>query len=46
MLPFGRFEPHRLMEPLDVRQLRRLGLVAIGHAFHVELDVSVVAFYR
>src|SRR6266511_3820142 len=31
-LPFDQFEPHRLAEPLDVRHLRRIGLVAIGRA--------------
>ena len=44
-LPFDRFEPHRLMEPLDVRHLRRLGLVAIGRAFHADPAVSVVGLY-
>jgi hypothetical protein len=44
-LPFDRFEPHRLTAPLDVRQLRRLGLVAIGRAFHADLAVSVVGLY-
>jgi hypothetical protein len=42
-LPFDRFEPHRLSEPLDVRCLRRFGLVAIGRAFHADLAVSAVA---
>ena len=44
-LPFARFEPYRLTEPLDVRQLRRIGLVAIGRAFHADLAVSVVGLY-
>jgi hypothetical protein len=44
-LPFGQFEPYRLTEPLDVRHLRRLGLVAIGRAFHADLAVSAVGFY-
>jgi hypothetical protein len=44
-LPFDRFEPHRLMEPLDLRHLRRLGLVAIGRAFHADLAVGVVGLY-
>jgi hypothetical protein len=44
-LPFDRFEPHRLTVPLDVRHLRRLGLVAIGRAFHADLAISVVGFY-
>ncbi len=44
-LPFDRFEPHRLTAPLDVRHLRRLGLVAIGRAFHADLAVSTVCLY-
>jgi hypothetical protein len=44
-LPFDRFEPHRLTVPLDLRHLRRLGLVAIGRAFHADLAVSVVGLY-
>jgi hypothetical protein len=45
-LPFASFEPHRLTEPLDVRHLRRLGLVAIGRAFHADLAVSTIGIYR
>jgi hypothetical protein len=44
-LPFNRFEPHRLTAPLDVRYLRRLGLVAIGRAFHADLAVGVVGLH-
>lgn len=42
-LPFDRFEPHRLTAPLDVRHLRRFGLVAIGRAFAADLAVSALA---
>jgi hypothetical protein len=45
-LPFTRFQPYRLTEPLDVRHLRRLGLVAIGRAFHADLAVGVIGLYR
>jgi hypothetical protein len=45
-LPFASFEPYRLTEPLDVRQLRRIGLVAIGRAFHADLAVGVIGLYR
>ena len=45
-LPFTRFQPYRLTEPLDVRHLRRLGLVAIGRAFHADLAVSTIGLYR
>ncbi len=45
-IPFDDFRPHRLSAPLDVTRLRRLGLVAIGRAFHADLAVARVALYR
>ena len=36
----------RLETPLDVTRLRRLGLVAIGRAFHADLAVAEIGFYR
>lgn len=45
-LPFEAFRPHRLEAPLDVARLRRIGLVAIGRAFHAELAVCAMQFYR
>jgi adhesin HecA-like repeat protein len=42
-LPFHEFLPHRLIAPLDIRYLRRLGLVAIGRAFEADLAVSRLA---
>jgi hypothetical protein len=44
-LPFASFEPYRLTEPLGVGHLRRIGLAAIGRAFHADLAVSAVGFY-
>jgi hypothetical protein len=44
-LPFASFEPYRLPEPLGVGHLRRLGLVAIGRAFHADLAVGAVGLY-
>ena len=44
-LPFSGFTPHRTDIPLDLRRLRRLGLVAIGRAFEADLAVSGVRFY-
>jgi len=44
-LPFATFVPYRLENPLDTRRLRRIGLVAIGRAFHGDLAVSELAFY-
>ncbi len=45
-LPFESFAPYRLEAPLDISRLRRIGLVAIGRAFHADLAVSKLAFYR
>lgn len=45
-LPFGTFAPHRLETPLDVTQLRRIGLVAIGREFYADLKVSRLSLYR
>ncbi len=44
-LPVDGFKPHRIGQPLDLRQLRRLGLVAIGRAFQADLCVARVWFY-
>ncbi len=45
-LTFASFVPHRLEAPLDVRRLKRVGLVAIGRAFRADLAVSRLEFYR
>jgi hypothetical protein len=44
-LAFADFVPHRIEVPLDVRRLRRIGLVAIGRAFTADLAVGGVRFY-
>lgn len=45
-LPFETFTPYRLEAPLDITRLRRIGLVAIGRAFHADFAVSELGFYR
>lgn len=44
-LPFSSFVPHRTELPLNLRRLRRIGIVAIGRAFHADVAVSGVRFY-
>ncbi len=44
-LPFSEFSPHRLEAPLDLKRLKRIGLVAIGRAFQADLWISEVGFY-
>lgn len=44
-LPFSGFAPHRTDAPLDIRRLRRLGVVAIGRAFYADLAVGGVRFF-
>lgn len=41
-LPLQHFSPHRLDAPFDARTLRRLGLIAIGHAFEADLAVHAI----
>lgn len=45
-LRFDRFVPHRTDVPLDVRRLRRIGLVAIGRAFAADLAVGGLRFMQ
>lgn len=45
-LAFDDFAPTRLEAPLDRTRLRRIGLVAIGRAFHADLAVAELSFYR
>jgi hypothetical protein len=44
-LPFATFSPYRLDTPLDIKRLRRIGLVAIGRAFYADLAVSELSFF-
>lgn len=45
-LPFDQFVPHRTDMLLDTRRLRRIGLVAIGRAFSVDLALGGLRFIR
>lgn len=45
VIPFGAFVPHRTETPLDRARLRRIGLVAIGRVFRVDLALSRLALY-
>lgn len=45
-IPFHDFTPYRLDAPLDTTQLKRIGLVAIGRAFHADLTIGALSFYR
>lgn len=44
-LPFADFNRHRIEAPLDLRQLRRLGIVAIGRAFRADIAIGSLRFY-
>ncbi len=44
-LPFDRFEPYRIDQPLDKRRLRRLGVVAIGREMLADICVAGVSLY-
>lgn len=44
-LAFAGFEAHRIDAPLDLSTLRRIGIVAIGHAFHADIAIGGVRFH-
>ena len=44
-LPFADFEAHRVDAPLDPSTLRRIGIVAIGRAFHADIAIGGVGFH-
>lgn len=46
ILPFADFTAHRLTSPLDLKSLRRIGIVAIGKAFHADIAVAQLRLYR
>ena len=43
--PFSGFVPHRTETPLNLRLLRRLGIVAIGRAFAADVAIGGVRLY-
>jgi len=44
-LPFSAFKPHRTDVALNLENLKRIGLVAIGRAFHADLAIARVAWH-
>ena len=44
-LPFADFTAHRLEAPFDPATLRRIGIVAIGRAFHADIALGGLRFY-
>jgi hypothetical protein len=45
-LPFKDFVPHRTDVPLNVRRLRRIGVVAIGRLFVADISIARVRFAK
>lgn len=45
-IPFADFMPHRIQLGLDTRQLRRIGIVAIGKKMEADICFSRIALYR
>lgn len=44
-LPFVEFEKHRIEAPLDLSTLRRIGIVAIGRAYHADIAIGGIRFW-
>lgn len=45
-LPFSQFEAYRIDANLDLTSLRRIGIVAIGRAFHADIAIGGVRFFN
>ena len=45
-LPFSAFSGYRIRKPLDLAQLKRIGVVAIGREFAADLCIGQLALYR
>ncbi|MFC1681813.1 CIA30 family protein [Pseudomonadota bacterium] len=45
-LPFSAFEPYRTGKALDVRRLKRIGIVAIGREFRADLCIGEVGLFK
>ncbi|WP_299281225.1 CIA30 family protein [uncultured Tateyamaria sp.] len=45
-LPFDSFAAHRTEAALDLTQLRRIGVLAIGRVFQADIAVAQIRFYR
>lgn len=41
-LPFAEFAPHKVETPIDIRRLRRIGILGIGREFDADVAVSAV----
>ena len=44
-LPFAEFSPYKTKKALDLSELERIGVLAIGRAFTADLCIGRVAFY-
>ena len=45
-LPFHDFMQSRTNVPLDVSQLKRIGVIAIGRSFHADIAIGNIRFFR
>jgi hypothetical protein len=45
-LRFDDFQPHRIDIPLDIKKLRRLGVVAIGREMHADVCIGRLSLFR
>lgn len=44
-LPFAEFSAYRTSKPLDVQELERIGVLAIGQAFTADLCIGRIGYY-
>ena len=46
LLPFDEFTPYRIDAPLNLKTLRRIGIVAIGRVFTADIAIGGVRLYK
>lgn len=45
-VPFAKFIPYRIDKTLEISRLKRIGIVAIGRAFHADLCIGKIGLYK
>ena len=45
-LGFSEFVPHKTVIPLDVRRLKRIGVLGIGREYYADVSVSGIRFFN
>ncbi len=45
-IPFSQFKPYRIRKALNIKNLKRIGIVAIGREFNADLCIGKIGLYK